>query len=148
MFGRGKGRTDLYRVAMEIEMVTRFPVDDVELSALHARAFGTAATHVTPWARRLEAHALTWVGAFDGARLVGFVQVCWDGGEHAMLLDTAVDPQWQRRGIGEALVRTAAGEATRAGCGWLHVDFEEHLTHFYQERCGFRGTSAGLLRLS
>ena len=132
---------------MAIEMVTRFPLDDGVLSALHARAFGTAAAQVTPWARRLEAHALSWVGAFDEGRLVGFVQVCWDGGEHAMLLDTAVDPQWQRLGIGVALVRAAADEATRAGCGWLHVDFEQHLMHFYRDRCGFRDTSAGLLRL-
>jgi ribosomal protein S18 acetylase RimI-like enzyme len=128
-------------------IATRFPVDDAEVSALHARAFGTSPHRVTPWARRLDAHALTWVGAFDDGQLVGFVQVGWDGGEHAFLLDTAVDPRWQHRGLGTTLVRTAAAAATEAGCTWLHVDFEEHLTAFYQDGCGFRATAAGLLRL-
>jgi len=78
----------------------RFAVDDVTLSALHDRAFGSTSTGVQPWATRLARHALTWVGAFDGAVLVGFVQLGWDGGAHAFLLDTAVDPARQRRGVG------------------------------------------------
>jgi len=133
---------------MAIELRIRFPVDDAELSDLHTRAFGEVAGPVTPWRRRLETHALTWIGAFDNDHLIGFVQVCWDGGEHAFLLDTAVDPGAQQQGIGTALVRAAAGEATRAGCTWLHVDFEEHLTAFYRDSCGFAPTAAGLLRLT
>jgi GNAT superfamily N-acetyltransferase len=130
-----------------VTFTTRFPVDDAELSALHRRAFGTADQTVTPWAERLERHALTWVGAFDDGQLAGFVQVCWDGGEHAFILDTAVDPRRQHRGIGAALVRAAADAAATAGCTWLHVDFEEHLTAFYLDGCGFQATAAGLLRL-
>jgi hypothetical protein len=67
-----------------VELKVRFPVDDIELSALHHRAFSPdqpepdAAIH--PWARRLERHSLTWVGAFSSGRLVGFVHVVWDGG--------------------------------------------------------------------
>ena len=133
---------------MTIKIVSRFPVDDAEVSDLHARAFEEPAGRPVPWAARLERHALTWVGAFDGARLVGFVQVCWDGGEHAFLLDTAVDPDAQHQGIGAALVKAAATDAATAGCGWLHVDFEDQLTAFYLDRCGFRSTRAGLLRLT
>jgi len=132
---------------VSLDFRKRFPVDDVGLSALHARAFGTGSATVQPWAQRLEGHALTWVGAFAEGRLVGFVQVCWDGGEHAFLLDTAVDPEAQKQGIGTTLVRLAADEATRAGCTWLHVDYEPHLSHFYQTACGFLPTAAGLLRL-
>jgi GNAT superfamily N-acetyltransferase len=132
---------------MPVEVVTRFAVDDAELSALHTLAFGLDGERVTPWAQRLERHALTWVGAFAAGRLVGFVQVCWDGGEHAFLLDTVVDPQWQHRGIGADLVAAAAAGARAAGCQWLHVDFEPHLAGFYLRHCGFRGTSAGLMRL-
>jgi len=125
---------------------SRFPVDDVALSALHARAFGVP-VKVVPWSERLERHALTWLGAFDDDELVGFVQVAWDGGAHAFILDTAVDPAHQGRGIGAALVRAAADEARAAGCEWLHVDHEPHLTHFYRDRCGFRPTQAGLISL-
>lgn len=133
---------------MPIQYVTRFPVDDAVLSDLHGRAFGGDPGRVTPWAARLDRHALTWVGAFDAGHLAGFVQVCWDGGEHAFLLDTVVDPDRQRRGIGVGLVRVAVAEAAAAGCGWLHVDFEDHLTAFYLDGCGFRPTAAGVLRLS
>jgi GNAT superfamily N-acetyltransferase len=132
---------------MTIALVSRFPVDDRLLSALHARAFGGDPAEVQPWAERLERHALTWVGAFEGDRLTGFVQVCWDGGRHAFLLDTVVDPQAQGHGIGTALVEAAAAEARAAGCDWLHVDFEPHLQHFYLDSCHFRPTAAGLLRL-
>jgi GNAT superfamily N-acetyltransferase len=100
-----------------------------------------------PWRQRLQRHALTWVGAFDSGLLVGFVQVCWDGGAHAFLLDTVVDPRWQRGGIGQRLVGAAAADARAAGCQWLHVDFEPQLEAFYLSNCGFKSTRAGLMRL-
>jgi ribosomal protein S18 acetylase RimI-like enzyme len=136
-----------YRRGVPITYVSRFAVDDAALSRLHARAFG-AAQHAVPWGRRLQRHALTWIGAFDGDRLIGFVQVAWDGGEHAFLLDTAVHPDHRRRGVGVRLVEAAVRDVAAAGCTWLHVDFEPHLAGFYLDRCGFRGTAAGLLRLT
>ncbi|WP_430782535.1 hypothetical protein [Actinoplanes sp. G11-F43] len=39
---------------MVIELVPRFPVDDRQVSMLHARAFGGDPGEVRPWARRLE----------------------------------------------------------------------------------------------
>ncbi|HVF06294.1 MAG TPA: GNAT family N-acetyltransferase [Frankiaceae bacterium] len=129
-----------------MDLRVRFPVDDAALDALHAAAFGGAATGV-PWRARLERHALTWVGAFDGETLVGFVQVAWDGGAHAFLLDTAVRPDLQGQGIGNALVARAATEAAAAGCEWLHADYEPGLAPFYAA-CGFRPAAAGLLRLA
>jgi GNAT superfamily N-acetyltransferase len=131
---------------MTVQFTVRGDVEDGELSALHARAFGGAPPAI-PWRRRLEQHSLTWVLAFDGDRLVGFVNVAWDGGAHAFLLDTAVDPSHRGHGIGRHLVGLAAREATEAGCAWLHVDFEADLTRFYLHACGFRATSAGVLRL-
>ena len=129
-----------------MEIRVRFPVDDDELSRLHALAFGSP-VEVQPWAARLERHALSWVGAFSNDLLVGFVQVCWDGGAHAFVLDTAVHPEYGRQGIGKRLVRAAAAEALAAGCEWLHVDFEDHLRPFYFGSCGFRPTNAGLIAL-
>ena len=128
------------------QLISRFEVDDAALSALHAKAFNDLA-RVRPWAARLDRHALTWIGAFADGDLVGFIQVCTDGGDHAFLLDTAVDPAWQHRGLGARLVRAAADESRAAGCTWLHVDYEPHLSHFYEDTCGFAPTRAGLLRL-
>lgn len=133
---------------MPIELIVRFPVDDRVLSALHARAFGGDPADVQPWAGRLRRHALTWIGAFETGRLTGFVQVAWDGGRHAFVLDTAVDPAAQHHGTGTALVEAAAEQARAAGCDWLHVDFEPHLQHFYLDRCHFHPTAAGLRRLN
>ena len=133
---------------MTIELRVGFAVDDAALSVLHHRAFspdlpaGDVAAH--PWAARLERHSLTWVGAFDSDRLVGFVHAVWDGGSHAFILDTAVHPDFQRLGIGRDLVRAVTEEAFRAGCDWVHVDYDPEHADFYQNACGFRPTPAGL----
>ena len=99
-----------------------------------------------PWAARLERHSVSWVGAFAGDVLVGFVHACWDGGAHAFVLDPVVHPDRQPRGIGRRLVQTLVVEARAAGCRWLHVDHEPGLAAFYRA-CGFRPPAAGLLRL-
>jgi GNAT superfamily N-acetyltransferase len=91
--------------------------------------------------------SLGWVCALDGDGLVGFVNVAWDGGVHAFLLDTTVHPDAQRRGIGAALVREAARMARDRGAEWLHVDFDDDLGPFYAA-CGFAPTAAGLIDLT
>ena len=90
--------------------------------------------------------SLIYVCAYRGPSLVGFVNVAWDGGAHAFLLDTTVHPELRGRGVGRRLVLMAAEEAKVRGVQWLHVDFEPQLRHFYF-RCGFRATEAGLMRL-
>lgn len=90
--------------------------------------------------------SLGYVCAYQGDRLVGFVNVAWDGGHHAFLLDTTVRQNRQRQGIGLELVQRAEYLAREAGLEWLHVDFEEQLSEFY-EKCGFKNTKAGLIKL-
>lgn len=102
------------------------------------------------WWDRIRPHSLGWVSArLEDGTLVGFVNVAWDGGDHAFLLDTKVRADHQRRGIGVELVRLAARQARLAGCEWLEVDFddEERLASFYFDACGFRPTHAGLIHL-
>ena len=45
------------------------------------------------------------------------------------------------------LVEEARAGARRAGCEWLHVDFEDDLAPFYFDRRGFTPTNAGLIAL-
>jgi GNAT superfamily N-acetyltransferase len=98
---------------------------------------------------RIRPHGLGWVTARDGdGLLVGFVNVAWDGGDHAFLLDTKTRGSHQRRGIGTRLVAVATERARAAGCEWLHVDYGDELGSFYVEACGFRPTAAGLLHLA
>ncbi|MBA3769427.1 MAG: GNAT family N-acetyltransferase [Blastocatellia bacterium] len=90
--------------------------------------------------------SLTYVCAYEGEKLVGYVNVAWDGGEHAFLLDTAVDRMFRHKGIGTELVRQAIDDVRSRGLKWLHVDYEPHLEKFYRG-IGFRHTAAGLIRL-
>ena len=124
----------------------------------HLNPTVTHAALNTLFAAAWEAHAetdftsilsrsLVYVGAFADAEMVGFVNVAWDGGVHAFLLDTTVHPAYQRRGIGVRLVQEAAAAAKAHGIHWLHVDYEPHLDTFYRQ-CGFQPTQAGLLRLN
>ncbi|WP_424949795.1 GNAT family N-acetyltransferase [Deinococcus sp.] len=80
-----------------------FP-DCAELAALHAAAFGYTPEDADAgqWERVLS-RSLCWVTAHGGPALVGFVNVAWDGGQHAFLLDTAVHPGYVRQGIGSGL---------------------------------------------
>jgi GNAT superfamily N-acetyltransferase len=89
-------------------------------------------------------HSLAYIGAYLEDALIGFVNLAWDGGIHAFMLDPTVHPQMQRRGIGRELVAQAAAIARQRGIHWIHVDFEPHLRHFYHQ-CGFQPTEAGLL---
>jgi GNAT superfamily N-acetyltransferase len=87
------------------------------------------------------------VVARNGDGLVGFVNVAWDGGTHASLLDTVVAVGHRGRGLGKALVQAAADGAAEAGCKWLHADWERDYDRFYTDTCGFTPTSAGLRAL-
>lgn len=93
------------------------------------------------------ARSLLYVCAYADGQLVGFVNVAWDGGIHAFMLDTTVHPSQRRRGVGRQLVIRASDEARARGIEWLHVDFEPHLRQFYASCC-FVPTEAGLMRLN
>ena len=118
-----------------------------ELRKLHTDGFRDDTASID-WLGRLTRHSLGWVCARLDGDLVGFVNVAWDGGTHAFLLDTVVSSAIRHQGVGRALVTTAATQAKAAGCEWLHVDFEEHLSAFYVAACGFTETRAGLLALT
>jgi ribosomal protein S18 acetylase RimI-like enzyme len=121
----------------------RGPLENDEVNALHAEAFGHAVLD-DDWQAQLERHSLGWVSARDGEALVGFVNVAWDGGVHAFLLDTIVAASHRRRGIGRELVAVAEAAARAAGCEWLHVDFDDELAPFYFDACGFTPAPAGV----
>jgi GNAT superfamily N-acetyltransferase len=129
-----------------IDMVTfqidPFPSAD-ELNMLWLEAWGS---HELKDFSGVLSRSLAHIGAYENRRLVGFVNVAWDGGIHAFILDTSVHPRVRRQGIGTRMVREATSVARDRGAKWLHVDFEPHLTSFYRN-CGFRPTGAGLVEL-
>lgn len=128
---------------MAIEFRTDPYPDNEALNTLWAEAWNEPASRdFAPTLSKSLAH----IGAFAGERLVGFVNVAWDGGIHAFILDTCVSPEFRRRGIASSLVEIATKAARERGATWLHVDFEPHLAGFYRS-LGFGPTEAGLIRL-
>jgi GNAT superfamily N-acetyltransferase len=119
------------------------PVSDAALNSLFASAW---AGHTERSFQSVLSKSLFYVCAYENGRLVGFVNVATDGGQHAFILDTSVHREKRRNGVGKALVRKAIEEASRVGVTWLHVDYEPELLGFY-EACGFRPSGAAVLRV-
>jgi GNAT superfamily N-acetyltransferase len=131
-----------------LSLVVRGPVTNDELNDLFSTGWPSwqHAPDTSDWQPVLD-HSLAYVTARSDGRLVGFVNVAWDGRDHAFLLDPRVHPDFRHQGIGVDMVRLAARAAARAGCEWLHVDYEAELAPFY-DACGFTPTSAGLISLT
>ena len=117
-----------------------------ELNALHAEGFGHRLLN-DDWLAQVQRHSLGWVCVRQSGRLAGFVNVAWDGGVHAFVLDTVVAEPLRRQGIARAMVAEVVQQAKARGCEWLHVDFDPHLRDFYFDACGFRPTDAGVIQL-
>src|SRR5919108_6548965 len=116
---------------MSITYEWRGDVTNEELNTLHAEAFETRVYDESEWnwLDQVHEHSLGWVVAREGADgpLVGFVNVPWDGLVHAWIQDTMISRSARHRGIGKRVVAIAVEEARKAGCEWMHVDFEDHL---------------------
>jgi predicted N-acetyltransferase YhbS len=135
---------------MAITFEWRGAFTNAEVNALHAEAFETKVFDESEWnwAELVHRHSLGWVVARDGADLVGFVNVLWDGLVHAWLQDVMVATKARGQGIGTALVRRSRDGAKAAGYEYLHVDFDDHLSTFYYDACGFTPAKAGLITLA
>lgn len=135
---------------MPLSCEWRGSFENAEVDRLHAEAFDTRVPSgdTSNWNDLLAKHSLGWVVVRNGGRLVGFVNVVWDGSTHAWIQDTMVTKKDRNRGIGTKMIEVVRSECRRSGCEWLHVDFDEDLERFYVQSCGFTPTSAGLIRLS
>ncbi len=80
-------------------------------------------------------------------QLIGFANVIWEGYSHAWIQDLMVASDATPQGVRSRSVEEIRSESIKAGCEWLHVNFEEALTIFYVGAGGSRASSAGLLYL-
>lgn len=119
------------------------PVSGPALAALMDESWPD---HAVMDPKTLSRHAAGWVCAYDEDRLVGFVNLAWDGATHFFLLDTTVAPSHRRRGVGARLVAEAVSLARSRDGHWLHVDYDDDLASFY-DACGFQSTPAGMIQL-
>ncbi len=98
--------------------------------------------------QRLRAGVLTYVALLEG-RVVGTATLLVEqkfihaGGRVGHVEDVAIHPQFQRRGIGLALVRHLTGEAQKLGCYKVILSCFEDRVPFYQN-LGFRPHDVGM----
>jgi GNAT superfamily N-acetyltransferase len=137
-----RGRIHILNSAHVTLRIDPFP-SNAELNELWQTAWGSQDDRDFS---TILSRSLVHVGALANDQLVGFINVAWDGGIHAFLLDTCVVPAMRRRGIATQLVEKATEIARDRGAAWLHVDFEPHLAALYR-KCGFGPTEAGLIKL-
>jgi GNAT superfamily N-acetyltransferase len=84
------------------------------------------------------------ISGFDASgTLIAWCAILSDGVRHAVLIDVIVHPNWQRQGIGQALVAAAVKHIRKHSTSIIHVDFEPELTTFY-ERCCFHTGLGGI----
>lgn len=78
-------------------------------------------------------NSLFILGAFDNAALVGFIR-CVGDGEHIVLIqDLIVKPEYQKKGIGTALLRTAWEKYAHVRMFHVVTDLEDTVdNHFYR----------------
>jgi hypothetical protein len=77
------------------------------LNVLHAEGFSHEVLEDDWWAQ-VNQHSLGWVCAWEGGDLAGFVNVAWDGGVRAFILDTLVTATVRSKGMGTRLIAAAA----------------------------------------
>ena len=93
----------------------RFAADNVDAAEYVALAASTTSETHDP-ARAVAALARSVnIGAWDEGRLVGVARVLTDGHYYAALADILVHPEYQRRGIGRALMNRAFDATPRGG---------------------------------
>jgi hypothetical protein len=96
------------------------PSRGAELSVLHAAGFGQPARE-RDWQAQVREHSLGWVCARDGAGLGSFVNVAWDGGSHAFILDTVVAHRLLHQAPGRSWSPwppSGPGRPAAPGCTW------------------------------
>jgi GNAT superfamily N-acetyltransferase len=131
---------------MAVTYEWRGQFNNEEVNALHAEAFEHRLLD-DDWDGQVSRHSLGWVCARIEDHLIGFVNVAWDGGMHAFILDPIVAVGARGQGVGTQLVAVAVEGARTSGCVWLHVDFDDFLRAFYLDACGFLPTNGGLIKL-
>ena len=86
---------------MTVRYEWRGDFENAAMNQLHAEGFEHQILD-EDWGAQVRRHSLGWVCAYDGDDLVGFVNVAWDGGVHAFVLDTLVKSEMRHSGIGAA----------------------------------------------
>ena len=83
------------------------------------------------------AHSLCTLGAYEGDRLIGLIRAVGDGYSVVLIQDILVHPEYQRRGVGSALMGELLRRYDHVYQIQLATDNTERTKAFYRSQ-GFR----------
>ena len=120
---------------MEIRAYTEY--DEAEILGLYASVGWTAYTDDPAALRNGFANSLLTLAAYEEAALAGLIRVVGDGHTVVFVQDILVRPQFQRHGIGSALLRAVLNRYADVRQTELVTDDTPETTAFYRSM-GFR----------
>ena len=120
---------------MEIRAYTEY--NEAEILALYASVGWTAYTDDPAALRNGFANSLLTLAAYEEAELAGLIRVVGDGHTVVFVQDILVRPQFQRRGIGSALLQAVLDRYSNVRQIELVTDDTPKTTAFYRS-IGFR----------
>ena len=120
---------------MEIRAYTEY--DEAEILGLYASVGWTAYTDDPAALRNGFANSLLTLAAYEEAALAGLIRVVGDGHTVVFVQDILVRPQFQRRGIGSALLQAVLDRYANVRQIELATDDTPETTAFYRS-IGFR----------
>lgn len=120
---------------MEIKTYTEY--DEAEILGLYASVGWTAYTDDPAALRNGFANSLLTLAAYEEAALAGLIRVVGDGHTVVFVQDILVRPQFQRRGIGSALLQAVLDRYANVRHIELATDDTPETTAFYRS-IGFR----------
>lgn len=128
---------------MNKEIIINLPIEAVEVPHLR-ELVGWSGRH-SDYPTLFE-RCNFWAGLRDEEnQLIAFGYVAGMGLQHGYMEDIIVHPEFQKRGIGETLVRKLLQEAERVGIEIVTLTYDSKHTFFYT-RSGFTPCSGGLWR--
>ncbi|MFC5448618.1 GNAT family N-acetyltransferase [Paenibacillus aestuarii] len=128
---------------MEHEMMINLPIQPDEVPALRERV---------GWEGRHSDYPVLfercnfWAGIRDANKaLIAFGYIAGMGLQHGYMEDIIVHPDYQRQGIGQALVKKLLEEAERTGIEIVTLTYASKHEAFYTD-CGFTACPGGIWR--
>lgn len=125
---------------MEYRIEQYGPYNETEILSLYASVGWRAYTQQPELLRKGFENSLLTLAAYDGERLLGIVRTVGDGYTVVFVQDLLVRPEFQRRGIGSALLRAVLDRFCQVRQIQLAADDTPKTVAFYKS-LGFRELS-------